>query len=295
MELQKPDYLLSLASAGILVNVECTTWGATKKDNKVTEEVTSAYKSDKNSADVVVNLMASVKEHKEILKYRNDIRNWARRWTYDWASSIRYLPMMRIEKFKEEFNNVYKPTFDGLVNALVDRYDDVVAEMAFKNGDLFKREDYPSKSEVANRFKLELKVIPVPANDFRVQVAEDIAEDLKSHYERNANEVVQEIMRDVSEELTMYIKRVAAACATPDDGKRKPKAYDSTIENLKELTRTLSKFNVTNDSVLEAMRKEAEQVIGDFTAKDIRESEAVRSSIKNGMDDILSKFGVTAS
>jgi hypothetical protein len=38
MELQKPDYLLSLASAGILVNVECSTWGATKKDNKVTEE-----------------------------------------------------------------------------------------------------------------------------------------------------------------------------------------------------------------------------------------------------------------
>lgn len=203
--------------------------------------------------------------------------------------------MMRIEKFKEEFNNVYKPTFDGLVTALVDRYDDVVAEMAFKNGDLFKREDYPSKHEVANRFKLELKVIPVPANDFRVQVAEDIAEDLKNHYERNANEMVQTIMRDVSEELTMYIKRVAASCAEPDDGKRKPKVYDSTVEGLKELTRTLSKFNVTNDSVLEAMRKEAEQVIGDFTAKDIRESEAVRSSIKNGMDDILSKFGVTAS
>jgi hypothetical protein len=80
MELQKPDYLLSLASAGILVNVECSTWGATKKDNKVTEEVTSAYKSDKDSADVVVNLMANVKEHKEILKYRNDIRNWLRRW-----------------------------------------------------------------------------------------------------------------------------------------------------------------------------------------------------------------------
>ena len=76
MELQKPDYLLSLASAGILVNVECSTWGATKKDNKVTEEVTSAYKSDKDSADVVVNLMANVKEHKDILKYRNDIRNW---------------------------------------------------------------------------------------------------------------------------------------------------------------------------------------------------------------------------
>ena len=294
MELQKPDYLLSLASAGILVNVDATTWGATKKDGKVTEEVTSAYKSDKNSADVVVNLMAGVKEHKEILKYRNDIRNWVRRWTYDWASSIRYLPMMRIERFKDEFNNMYKPTYDGLVNALVERYDDVVAEMAFKNGDLFKREDYPSKSEVASRFKLELKVIPVPANDFRVQVAEDIAEDLKNHYERNANEMVEAIMRDVTEDLTGYIKRLARSCSEPEDGKNKPKVYDSAVEGLKELTRTLSKLNVTNDAVLEAMRKEAEQVIGNFTAKDIRESDAVRSSVKNGMDDILSKFGVSA-
>jgi hypothetical protein len=71
--------------------------------------------------------------------------------------------------------------------------------------------------------------------------------------------------------------------------------FDSTIEGLKELTRTLVKFNVTNDAVLETMRKEAEQVLGDYTAKDIRDSEAVRSSIKNGMDDILSKFGVTVA
>ena len=294
MELQKPDYLLSLASAGILVNVECSTWGATKKDNKVTEEVTSAYKSDKDSADVVVNLMANVKEHKEILKYRNDIRNWLRRWTYDWAGSLRYLPMMRIEKFKDEFNTVYKPSFDRLTNELVDKYEDIVAQMAFKNGDLFKQGDYPSKGEVARRFKLEIRTIPVPMNDFRVQVAEDIADELKKHYEDNANEMVQNIMRDVSEELMMYIKRVAASC-TVEDGKRKPKVYDSTIEGLKELTRTLVKFNVTNDAVLETMRKEAEEVLGDYTAKDIRDSEAVRSSIKNGMDDILSKFGVTVA
>lgn len=294
MELQKPDYLLSLASAGILVNVECKTWGATKKNNKVTEEVTSAYKSDKDSADVVVNLMANVKEHKDILKYRNDIRNWTRRWTYDWAGSLRYLPMMRIERFKDEFNTVYKPTYDNLVVQLVDKYEDIVAEMAFKNGDLFKKDDYPSKSEVANRFSLEISTIPVPMNDFRVQVAEDIADELKKHYEDNANEMVQNIMRDVTEELTMYIKRVASAC-TVAEGKRKPKVYDSTIEGLRELTRTLSKFNVTNDSVLETMRKEAEQVLGNYTAEDIRDSEAVRSSIKNGMDDILSKLGVTVA
>jgi hypothetical protein len=202
--------------------------------------------------------------------------------------------MMRIEKFKDEFNTMYKPSFDRLTNELVDKYEDIVAQMAFKNGDLFKQGDYPSKSEVARRFKLEIRTIPVPMNDFRVQVAEDIADELKKHYEDNANEMVQNIMRDVSEELMTYIKRVAASC-TVEDGKRKPKVYDSTIEGLKELTRTLVKFNVTNDAVLETMRKEAEQVLGDYTAKDIRDSEAVRSSIKNGMDDILSKFGVTVA
>lgn len=294
MELQKPNYLLSLASAGILVNIECKTWGATKKNNEVTEEVTSAYKSAKDSADVVVNLMANVKEHKDILKYRNDIRNWLRRWTYDWAGSIRYLPMMRIEKFKDEFNTVYKPSFDRLTNELVDKYEDIVAQMAFKNGDLFKKGDYPSKDEVAKRFKLEISTIPVPMNDFRVQVAEDIADELKKHYEDNANEMVQNIMRDVTEDLTDYIKRIATACTT-EEGKRKPKVYDSTVEGLRELTRTLSKLNVTNDSVLETMRKEAEQVLGNYTAEDIRDSEAVRSSIKNGMDDILSKLGVTVA
>jgi hypothetical protein len=43
------------------------------------------------------------------------------------------------------------------------------------------------------------------------------------------------------------------------------------------------------------MRKEAQAVIGDLSAEDIRESEAIRSSVKDGMDSILSKFGVTLS
>ena len=55
----------------------------------------------------------------------------------------------------------------------------------------------------------------------------------------------------------------------------------------------LEKFNVTNDEVLDDMRKDAMRVIGNLTADDIRDSDAVRATVKDGMDDILSKFNIT--
>ena len=42
MNLQTPDYVISLASAGFIVNVEVNVWSATKQDRNISEEVTSA-------------------------------------------------------------------------------------------------------------------------------------------------------------------------------------------------------------------------------------------------------------
>lgn len=294
MELKKPEHLISLASAGVVTNVDVNVWAATKQDKKISGEVTDAYQASPEAGKFVKNLLAGDPTHKKLLLHRQTVYNWNKRRTYDWAGSSRVLPFVMLSKYKEEWREL-EAEHALLVDEFERRYPDIIAEMAFKQGNMFDKTEYPTVSEIRSKFSMRLSISPVPASDFRCAVAEDIAEDLKQHYERTANEAVQGIMRDIGEQLTDLIKRIAHACSEPKEGKRKPKVYDSTINQAKELCGMLEKFNITKDEKLDEMRKEAMQVIGALTADDIRDSEAVRATVKDGMDDILSKFSITLS
>ena len=50
-------------------------------------------------------------------------------------------------------------------------------------------------------------------------------------------------------------------------------------------------FNLTNDPALEEARASLEKALSGVDAEIIRESDAVRTSVKEDVDSILSKFG----
>lgn len=295
MELNKPDYVLNLATAGFIVNVEVNVWSATKQDKGISEEVTSAYKADKDSGRFVKHLLAGDPTHKQLLNHRQTVYNWVKRRTYDWAGSSRYLPQPFLEKFKNEFAEMERE-HTALLDKFVNEYPNIIGAMAFKHGDMFDASEYPNATEVRNKFALKLFLSPVPTNDFRVAIADDIAQDLKEHYERAATEKVQEIMRDASMRLVDYIKRIAHACRDiePDEnGKaRRPKVYETTLAQAKEQCELLKHFNLTNDAQLEEMRRDLLATIDGVSAQDIRESDATRAHVKTEVDRIMSKFGL---
>jgi hypothetical protein len=70
----------------------------------------------------------------------------------------------------------------------------------------------------------------------------------------------------------------------------KKKFWDSTITNASDLCGLLTSLNITNDPKMEAMRQKLEKALSGVEASDIRESEAIRSSVKSKVDDILSMF-----
>jgi hypothetical protein len=53
---------------------------------------------------------------------------------------------------------------------------------------------------------------------------------------------------------------------------------------------TFKGFNLNADPELEEARALLEKALSDVSASDIRESDAVRSSVKEDVDNILSKF-----
>lgn len=297
IQMNNPEVMVSLATSGMIVNVEVNVWSATKQDRTISKEVTTAYKADDEAARVVKHLLAGDPTHKKLLNHRQTIYNWVKKRTYDWSGSNRYLPMVSLMQFKQEFNQL-EEEYKKLTDEFVEKYPDIVAAMAFKQGDMFDAQEYPSAEEVRSKFKMKLFVHPVPENDFRVAIAEDIKEELQKHYAHEATTKVEEIMRDATERLVEFIKRIAHACrdVEPEGSEgtkvRKPKVYEGTIEGAKEMCSLLKDFNLTGDQRLEDMRQDLLATLNDVTAKDIRESDATRAHVKSEMDKIMGKFGL---
>jgi len=295
MTMNQPPVMISLATSGMIVNVEVNVWSATKQDQTISKEVTTAHNADDKAARVVKHLLAGDPTHKKLLNHRQAVYNWVKKRTYDWSGSNRYLPVSMLQKFKSEFNAL-ENEYEILKQEFVAKYPDIVAGMAFKQGSMFDANEYPSADQVASKFRIKLFVHPVPENDFRVAIANDIKEELEKHYASEANSKVEEIMRDATERLVEFIKRIAHACREVEDdgyGKvRRPKVYEGTIDGAKEMCELLKEFNLTGDSRLEDMRQDLLATLNDVTAKDIRESDATRSHVKSEMDKIMNKFGL---
>jgi len=298
VELQQPKHITSLATSAVLVSVDVNVWSATKQDRGISSEVTKLKRADSNAGRFVKNLLANNIYHKDLVNYRQTIYNWAKRNTYRWNVSQDLLPTINLEKFKSEYDE-HQTEFYRLLDDFCDRYDTIKSNMAFSQGDMYNADDYPSVDEVRSKFACNLYVSEVPEQDFRCQVAQDLASDLKLQYQKQAEEIVKNVLHQQTERITNVMESIAHCCGTQEvtkDGKtttKKRKIYDSTIEKAKELCETIRNFQLTDDEHSTRLRSVANQLDDTLQGVDsekLRVSDSTRERVKNDVEDILSKF-----
>lgn len=292
--LAQPQHLISLATSALIVSVDVNVWTATKQDRAISNEVTQAKRASADAGKFTKNLLADSPDHKALLNYRQTVYNWLQRSTYDWAGSMRLLPTINLERFKREYE-AHEKAFAALLDKFIQSYPSLISDAAFKQGDMFNRSEYPDTADVRNKFRIKLHVSQVPANDFRSGgIASALAEDLKLHYERQTQEIINGVMNDASERLIEIAERLKNACTEPeadDDGKvKRKKIYDTTVNQAKEICETLKAFNLTNnDSMYEAVR-ELSSALDGVSVEELRESAYTRKEVHDSIDSMLSKF-----
>ena len=297
--LSKPKHIISLASSCVLVSVESHVWNATVQDKQISDEVTAAKKADKDAGKFVKNLLAKNTEHKAVLNYRQTIYNWVQRNTYDWAGSQRLLPITNLVRFHKEYTEHEKKFFE-LVDDFLDKYPTIVSNMAFVQGSMFDRSEYPDVSELKRKFSIDLIQSEVPTGDFRCSIAQELLDDMATHYNRQAKRMVEDILTKQSTQLIDIMKSLSYCCevetVVSDNGEikvRRRKLYDSTLDRARELCETFKDFNITADPKLEEARACLETLLSGVDIEKLRNSDTQRVVIKEGIDDILSKFGVS--
>lgn len=296
ISLNKPQHVTSLATAGLLVSVEVNVWSATKQDRAISNEVTTAKKADSNAGRFVKNLLANNVDHKNLLNYRQTIYNWMVRKTYPWNKSQDYLPHVSLPTFMQEFH-AHKAEFEKLLDVFCNNYSTTVSNMAFAQGDMFNRNDYPDVSEVRSKFGVTLYTSEIPVGDYRCAIAQDLADDLNNHYNQQAQSIVQAILNDQVERLVDVMQSLSHCCGVDEyhgkDGEtkqKKRKIYEGTVEKAKEYCRVYKDFNLTNDAKLSEAINQLDMALRGVNADILRDSDAARSQVKDEMDEILSMF-----
>lgn len=295
--LRKPQHIMSLATSGILIRAKVKVWTATKQDREVSDEVTASKKAARNAGRFTKQLFADVPELRHLLNDRQTWYNFIQRVTYPWDDEWGFLPTPRIPEVMADIDT-RKARSQELLDAFVAVMPSAISNEAFAQGDMFNKDDYPTPDEVRSKFRVIVQTMNIPEGDYRVQISTELAEDLQRNYEQQTRDIITDIHAKQQDQLVKVLQSFSYCCDSEtviEDGQvkvKRRKLYESTLNDAMELCRTFSKFNLTNDTRLEDARRELEKVLDGVTIDQLRNSDTKRVVIKEGVDDILKKFGV---
>lgn len=289
--------ITTIATAAVLAELNISVWTAKKKDKRTSDEVRDDknVKADK-AVSVYKNLFADDKDLKAIMAYQTSIRMYFVRHTLPWNDlGCRLMPARSILDVTNELEAM-KQQFFVYVNAFISAYPGKINVAAFKLGQLFNRDDFPSVDEVRRKFAMNYVLTPVPTSgDFRVDVQNDVGEFLKNKYKTDAEQRIAALLRDPWERAYESLRHMQAridALLQYDDtlpGGR-PRLHQTVFDNALELAGLLDKLNVTNDAQLSDCATRIRRLVTGVDVQVIREDKTQQTALKKKVDDLMSAF-----
>ena len=280
-----------VARAAMLVDLQISLYSGRKQDKTTQAEVTQAKGANsKRAASVYKSLFAECVELDAITKFQARARGEHYRLTKPWNDyGARLLPTALLQKYKVEMNQ-YEAEFKRLVDVFLDKYDTLVAAAAFQLGTLFDRDEYPTREQVARKFRFDISYSPLPtAGDFRLDIESEVQRDLMRQYEKRMEQQLEAAAQDSWTRLHEALTRLSDRLVVEEDGKKR-KFHDTMVTGALELCELLTDMNVTNDPALEKARRRLEETLSGVTPKDLRESDGTRAATKQKVDAILAAF-----
>lgn len=283
--------IAGIARAAVLVDLEISIYSGRKQDKRTQAEVTASKgAASRRAASVYKSLFAECQELDAITKFQARVRAEHYRMTQPWNDyGARLLPTSLLQDYKQTMNRL-ESEFDLLVGKFLDKYDTLVAMAAFQIGTLFDRSEYPTRSQVANKFRMAVSFSPLPtAGDFRLDIEAEVQRDLIEQYEKRAVAQVTAATQDSWTRLYNALKRLSDRLVIEEDGKKRI-FHDTIVTGALEMCELLTHMNVLQDPSLEKARRKLEEVLSGVTPKELRESDGTRSLTKQKVDEILAAF-----
>ena len=244
---------MKLSDRALLVQLSISQWTARKYDKRATQEVASNHGVTTSVGRYNKSLLPMNDYLDHVHKKATHIRTKFYDNTLPWGiEGTMMLPTANYLAFMTDFRKE-KSEWEFLVNQFVDAYDGLVLDAQRILGSLYSDADYPSKQDIAKKFRMDLAVFPVPTNDFRCQIGDDELTRIQQDVEQRVKVAQTQAMNDVWNRLFERVKHMAEKLADP-----KAIFRDTMVENTRELCELLPRLNFMDDPALEQMRQDVE-------------------------------------
>jgi hypothetical protein len=244
---------MKLNDRALLVSLGVSEWTAKKLDKRVTKQVATDNRASSKAGRYNKSLFPMNDLLENVHGKTRVIRAELTKNTLPWGiDGTRILPSKNYLQFMTQFRRE-KGEWQTLVREFLDNYDALVDESKRWLGDMYEANDYPPVDAVAKKFKMDMAVLPVPTNDFRVELADDEIARIQEDLEARMATVQQEAMADCWHRLHKHVEHIATKMADPAAIFR-----DSMIDNARETCDLLTRLNVSDDPHLEDMRQQVE-------------------------------------
>jgi len=285
------DNIAGVARAAMLVTMTISLYSGRKQDKQTQVEVTNSKNSGSaRAASVYKNLFADCPELEAITKFQARARMRHYQLTLPWSDSgQRLLPTKALMAYQDEMRT-HREQFERLVEAFLIKYDTLVAAAAFKLGTLFDRSEYPTRDQVARKFRFDVDFAPLPvAGDFRLDIEHEVQQDLVTQYEARLAKQLAAAQQDAWTRMYEVLARLKDRLSLDEDGKRRT-FHDTTVTNAQELCGLLTQLNVTNDPALERARRQLEDAMDGVTPKELRTEDGARRIALEKVSKVLDAF-----
>ena len=274
----------TISSSSMLVELSISTWTGRKLDKRASKDVTSQNYAADGVANVNKKLLGDCAELTAVQKFTANLRNAHYAMTMPWSDTgLRLLPTAQYFKYHQQMTALQQE-YERLVSLFLSAYDWEIMQAQTKLGDLFIRDEYPTTESLHNKFSFRLTYIPLPdAGDFRIDIANDAAEELRTHYETYYSTQLGVAMKDVWRRTYDALSRMSERLDYGDNEQKKV-FRDSLVDNVAEMIDLLRVCNVAKDVQMAAMADNLEETMRGVTPDALREDEWLRLETKRNVD-----------
>jgi len=290
MEVIDVDAAVSIATSALLVDLGLSQWAARKTDKFASAAMIAANNAETGVAAVHKDLLAGCAELTAVHKMTSAIRVYHQAHTLPWGMN-NLLPTKWYFDYHKDMTDMFAQ-WETKVDEFVAAYEWQVAQqtvLANKLGDMFDPSEYPPADTIRQKFHYRFGYMPVPTNDWRVQIGEEGTSQLTEQFGNYVQDNVHTMFQSVWKRLYAYLERASERLDYVDHGDKK-KFHDTLVTNVTDMFEVLDVCNVTGDSQMSAMKLKLEDAFYCVTPDALRDDAYMRKETKRKVDDIIASL-----
>ena len=277
---------MKLSDKALLVQLNVSQWTARKLDKKATNDVALANNTGVHAGNYNKSLLPMNEYLDNVKRLTTFIRKEYYDNTLPWGiDGTMILPPDNYLAFMAKFKR-HKSDWYQLVDKFLLAYPQLQLNAQRYLGDLYNSNDYPSVEDLKTKFSMDITVLPVPSDDFRVGIDEQELANIQQQVEERVQQSTKIAMQEAWQRLYDKVKSMAEKLADTKSIFR-----DTLVTNMQDVCDVLKRLNVTGDKDLEQMRYMVENTLANNNPESLRLDPDLRKTKSIEAKDILDKMG----